>query len=69
MEYDYSVKVAAERAWSVHLAAHKDVNAADHRRSLLERYLYEKWRAGEREPEELTYHGLSYLARLPGEDH
>ena len=69
MQYDYSVKVAVERAWSVHLAAHKDVDAADHRRSLLERYLCEKWRAGERDAEELTFHGLSYLARRRGEDY
>jgi hypothetical protein len=34
----------------VHLAAHKDVDAADPRRCSLERYLRGKWQAGESDP-------------------
>jgi hypothetical protein len=57
------LKIAVDRAWTVHLATHRDVDAADPRRCSLERYLTGKWQAGENDPEELTCHGLSYLAR------
>ena len=58
---------AVDQAWTVHLAAHKDVDAADPRRCSLERYLRGKWQAGECDPDELTCYGLSYLARLGSE--
>jgi hypothetical protein len=49
------------------LATHNDVEAGDYRRCSLERYLNGKWQAGESDPEELTCHGQSYLARLGSE--
>jgi hypothetical protein len=64
MSDDYPLKTAVDRAWTVHIATHNDVDAADQRRCSLERYLAGKWQAGESDPEELTCHGLSYLARV-----
>lgn len=64
MDDDSPLKVAVDRAWTVHLATHKDVDAGDERRCSLERYLSGKLQAGESDPDELTCHGLSYLARL-----
>ena len=58
-----------ERAWAVHIAMHNDIDSADHRRCSLERYLTNKWRAGESDAEELTCHGLSYLARVGAQDY
>jgi hypothetical protein len=58
---------AVDRAWTVHLATHKDIDANDPRRCSLERYLGERWLAGESDPDELTCYGLSYLARLRAE--
>jgi hypothetical protein len=59
--------VAVDRAWTVHLAAHSEIDAADGRRCSLERYLRGKWQAGESDPDELTCYGLAYLARLEAE--
>ena len=67
MDDKCSLQIAVERAWSVHLAVHNDVDAADQRRCSLERYLSEKWHAGESDPEQRTCYGLSYLARLAPE--
>jgi len=66
MDDMFPLKIAVDRAWTVHLATH-DVHAADPRRCSLERYLSERWEAGESDPEELTCYGLSYLARLKSE--
>ena len=63
----FRLRVAVDQAWTVHLATHTDVDAADPRRCSLERYLSERWEAGESDPEELTCYGLSYLARLRSE--
>jgi hypothetical protein len=60
--------VASDRAWTIYLAARADVDAADHRRCTLERYLHGRWQAGESDPEELTCSGLSHLWRLRPED-
>ena len=60
MDEEFPLRVAVDQAWTVHLAAHKDVEAGDPRRCSLERYLTAKWRAGENDPEELACHGLSY---------
>jgi hypothetical protein len=68
MEDDSPVKTAVERAWSLHLATHEDIDAADPRRCSLERYLSGKWQAGEMDEQELTCHGLSYLRRLGSQD-
>jgi hypothetical protein len=67
MDDVFLLKIAVDRAWTVHLATHTDVHAADPRRCSLERYLSERWEAGECDPEELTCYGLSYLARLKSE--
>ena len=67
MDDEFPLKLAVDRAWIVHLATHSDVEAAESRRCSLERYLSGKWQAGESDPEELTCHGLSYLARLGSE--
>jgi len=64
---EFPLRFAVDQAWTVHLSAHKDVNAADSRRCSLERYLRGKWQAGESDPDELTCYGLSYLARLRSE--
>ena len=64
MDDESPPRVAADRAWTIYLAAHADVDAADHRRCTLERYLHGRWQAGESDPEELTCSGLSYLSRL-----
>ena len=61
---EFPLKIAVDRAWTVHLATHDDIEVADYRRCSLERYLSGKWQAGESDPDELTCHGLSYLARL-----
>jgi hypothetical protein len=67
MDDEFALKVAVDRAWTVHLATHKDIDANDPRRCSLERYLGERWLAGESDPDELTCYGLSYLVRLRAE--
>lgn len=67
MDDKFPLKLAVDQAWTVHLATHNDVNAADPRRCLLERYLSGRWAAGESDPEALTRRGLSYLAGLRSE--
>jgi hypothetical protein len=67
MDDEFSLSIVVDRVWNVHLAVHKDVDAADERRCSLERYLSKKWHAGESDPEQLTCCGLSYLARLAPE--
>ena len=57
-------RLSVDRAWTIYLAAHANVDAADHRRCTLERYLRDRWNAGENDPEELTCLGLSFLWRL-----
>ena len=72
MDDKFPLRVAVDQAWTVHLATHTDIDAADPRRCSLgrcslERYLIGRWEAGESDPEELTCYGLSYLARLRSE--
>jgi len=64
MTDEFQLKVAVDRAWTVHLAMHKERDANDPRRCSLERYLGERWQAGESDLDELTCYGLSNLARL-----
>ena len=64
MDDEFPPRVAVDRAWTVYLATHSDVDAADERRCTLERYLHGRWAAGESDPDELTCTGLSYLSRL-----
>ena len=60
---EFPLKIAVDRAWTVHLATHDDIEAADYRRCSLERYLSGKRQAGESDPDELTCHGLSGTLR------
>ena len=67
MNDSFSLGVAVYQAWTVHLATHQGVDAADPRRCALERFLRGQWEAGESDLEELTCRGLSYLAGLRSE--
>jgi hypothetical protein len=67
MDDKLPLKVAIYQAWTVHMATHNEIDAADPCRCSLERHLSERWKAGESDPEELTCRGLSYLARLRSE--
>jgi hypothetical protein len=64
MDDELPPRAAVNRAWTIYLSSHADVDPADHRRCALERYLHSKWQAGESDPEELTCSGLSYLSRI-----
>jgi hypothetical protein len=55
---------AVDTAWAVYLATHRDVDAADSRRCLLERHLQGRFEAAQG-TEELTCSGLAYLDRIP----
>ena len=59
---------AINTAWSVYLATHDGVDAADGRRCLLERHLRTRWQAFQSDAEELTGLGLAYLERLPEDE-
>jgi hypothetical protein len=61
------VKIALDRAWTVHLALHEDVDPADARRCTLARYLDRKLETGQTDPEELTCAGLAFLSRPPSD--
>ncbi|MCK1742321.1 hypothetical protein IVA80_15970 [Bradyrhizobium sp. 139] len=65
---DVPLRTAVDTAWSVFLAKHRDVDAADSRRCLLERHLHGRWEAQASDAEELTCLGLAYLERLPEDE-
>ena len=48
-------------AWSVYLATHCEVDAADGRRCLLERHLQRKWGNSRSDAEHLVCSGLAFL--------
>ena len=54
MNDEFPPPIAVDRAWTIYLATHANVDAADHRRCTLERYLCDRWHAGESDPEELA---------------
>ncbi len=62
------VRKAVNRTWTVYLATHRDVDAADGRRCLLERYLQGRWEVSQNDAEELTCSGLAYLDRIPKDE-
>jgi len=62
------LRKAVDTAWSIYLATHSDVDAADGRRCLLERHLQSRWEACENDSEELACFGLAYLERLPEDE-
>lgn len=61
---DVPLRTAIDAAWSVYLAKHCGIDAADGRRSLLERHLKRRREALESDVEELTGFGIAYLERL-----
>jgi hypothetical protein len=64
---DEVLRKAVDTAWTVYLATHRDVDATDDRRCLLERHL-QGMEASQSETEELTCSGLAYLDRLPKDE-
>jgi hypothetical protein len=65
---DAPLHTAVLTVWSLYLAKHRDVDAADTRRCLLERHLQGRWEARVSDAEELTGFGLAYLDRLPKDE-
>ncbi|MBR0818170.1 hypothetical protein [Bradyrhizobium liaoningense] len=67
---DGPLRTAVDSAWSVYRARHRDVDAADRRRCLLERHLQGRRKASESngDAQELTGFGLAYLARLSDDE-
>jgi hypothetical protein len=55
---------ATEQAWSIYLARNNDISPEDGRRCSLERFVRERWTAGEASLDELTCSGLAFLSRL-----
>lgn len=60
---------ALDTAWSIYLANHCRVDAADSRRCLLERHLHRAQASQGDNAEELTCSGLAFLERLPEDEH
>jgi hypothetical protein len=65
---DAPLRTAVLTVWSLYLAKHRDVGAADTRRCLLERHLQGRWEARVSDAEELTGFGLAYLDRPPQDE-
>ena len=68
LEVRDEVRTAANAAWTVYLATHRDVDARDGRRCLLERHLQGRSEARHSNAEELTCSGLTYLERFPKDE-
>ncbi len=60
-----ALRRAVDTAWSLYRAKHRDLDAADSRRCLLQRHLRGRWEARVSEIEELTGFGLAYLNSSP----
>jgi hypothetical protein len=60
---------ATRQAWSIYLAGNDDISPEDGRRCSLERFVRERWEAGETSLDELTCSGLSFLSRLCRTNH
>jgi hypothetical protein len=56
--------LAFERAWSIYLLINSDVDKNDERRAIVERYIRQRYEAGESDTETLTVDGLTYLKKL-----
>ncbi len=54
---------AVATTWTVYLATHRNVDATDGRRCLLERHLQRKWENSQSDAEVLVCSGLAYLDR------
>ena len=57
------LRKAVATTWTVYLATHRDVDAADGRRCLLERHLQRKRELSQGNAEVLVCSGLAYLDR------
>jgi hypothetical protein len=57
------LRTLVAETWAVYLATHRDVDAADSRRCLLERHLQRKWQNSQGDAEALVCSGLAYLRR------
>jgi hypothetical protein len=68
MADEVPLQKAVDTAWAVYLATHRDVDAADGRRCLLERHLEGKLEANQSDAEELPCCGLAYLDRIPRDE-
>jgi hypothetical protein len=68
MADEVPLRKAADTAWTVYLATHRDVDAADGRRCLLERHLQGRWEGRQSDTEELTCSALAYLDRFPKDE-
>lgn len=60
------VETACSRAWSVYLLINTGIDANDARRASLERFIRQRFQAGDHETEFLVVEGLKYLKRLDG---
>ncbi|UWU89184.1 hypothetical protein [Bradyrhizobium sp. CB1015] len=67
---DNPLRAAVDTAWCVYRARHRNVDAADGRRCLLERHLQgrREARGSNGDPQELAAFGLAYLERLSDEE-
>ena len=63
---DVPVRTAVHTVWSLYLAKHRDVDAADSRRCLLERHLQGRWEA--RVSDADAGFGWAHLERLPEDE-
>jgi hypothetical protein len=68
MNEELILRQAVATAWSVYLATHGDIDAADQRICSLSRHLSDRFHAGETNVQELACAGLAYLDRLPAID-
>ena len=69
MADDSTFRNAVDTAWFVFRTAHEDIDEADSRHCLLERYLHGRLGPREVDVEELANVGLAYLARLPEDEY
>ena len=60
------VETAFSRAWSVYRLINKGVVENDARRASLERFIRQRWQAGDDEAELLVVEGLKHLKKLEG---
>ena len=65
---DGTLRKAIDTAWSVYRKRHREVDAADSRRCLLERHLHGRREARGDDVGELTAFGIAYLEWLPEDE-
>ena len=65
---DGTLRKAIDTAWSVYRKRHREVDAADSRRCLLERHLHGRREARGDDAAELRAFGIAYLEWLPEDE-